>query len=345
MTDLHCLVDESLPHSINQSRFAPFLPKDIGRIRRPNSALQCPYFMWFKNLQIYRLTKPLEVEPQELSELLSAAAFVPCSSQEPTSSGWVPPLGNLSEEFVHASNGYIMVCNKRQDKLLPASVVNEELAEKVAHIEATDARSVSRKERHALKEEIIFTLLPQAFAKSSLQFAYFSTRDQTLVLNAASVKKADEFIQDLRKAMGSLPLIPLATNNVPIDAMTKWVNNGAISHGFELGGECDLRDNVDLASVIRCKNQDLLSDEIQGHLKANMHVSKLALSWNEKIECVLDEKLGIKRLRFTDVLQEQVEHADDMASQFDADFALMSIELSAFSNALVDTLGGASATE
>jgi recombination associated protein RdgC len=76
-----------------------------------------------------------------------------------------------------------------------------------------------------------------------------------------------------------------------------------------------------------------------------MQVSKLALSWNEKIECVLDEKLAIKRLRFTDVVQEQVENADDMAAQFDADFAMMTLELSAFTKALVDALGGASATE
>lgn len=297
--------------------------------------------MWFKNLQVYRLTKPFELEPQQLGELLAEHAFTPCSSQQPSTTGWVSPMGSLSEEFVHVANGYIMICNKRQDKLLPASVVNEELAEKVSQMQETEARSIPRKERSTLKEEIIFSLLPRAFTKSSLQFAYFSVADQTLVVNASSVKKAEEFLHDLRIAIGSLAVIPLASKNTPIDAMTNWVKQGTLSQTFELGGECDLRDNVELASVIRCKNQDLRSDEIQSHLNSNMHVSKLALIWDEKIECVVDETLAIKRLRFSDVVQDQVDNADDVAAQFDADFAMMTLTISEFISALVDSLGGA----
>ena len=50
-------------------------------------------------------------------------------------------------------------------------------------------------------------------------------------------------------------------------------------------------DNADISSVIRCKNQDLAAAEIVNHLKTGMHVSKLALNWQQRLDFVLDDKL------------------------------------------------------
>jgi recombination associated protein RdgC len=298
--------------------------------------------MWFKNLQLYRFTQPIEITAELLSEQLSEHCFEPCGSQELSRAGWVSPLGRHSEALVHESNGYFMVCSKRQDKILPSSVVNDFLEEQVQEIELAESRKVSRKERGSIKEEVIFSLMPKAFPRSSLQFAYISLRDNLLVINAASEKRAEDLIHDLREALGSLPLIPLVAKNLPIDLMTQWVNSGELTDNFELGEECELRDNADASGVIRCKNQNLSSEEILNHLKTGMHVSKLALSWHERLEFMLDEKMAIKRLRFTDLIQEKAAEAevDDVAGQFDVDFSIMTLELSQFVEALMSALGG-----
>ena len=57
---------------------------------------------------------------------------------------------------------------------------------------------------------------------------------------------------------------------------------------------------------------------------------------------MVDEKLGIKRLKFGDVVQEKAadENADDAVQQFDVEFALMTLELSAFIAAIVEAFGG-----
>ncbi|MCP4982238.1 MAG: recombination-associated protein RdgC [Gammaproteobacteria bacterium] len=303
--------------------------------------------MWFKNLQLYRFTKPFELDAETLGQQLEQHGFVPCGSQDSTRSGWVPPLGRHSSEFVHVTNGYLMICSKRQDKLLPAAVINEALEEKVMQIEEREARNMPRKERSSLRDEVVFSLLPKAFVRSSLQFAYISPRDNMLVVNAASAKRAEELLQDLRDALGSLSVIPLLSKHQPIEVMTQWVNSGQPAQGFELGEECELRDNADISCVIRCKNQDLATAEIVNHLKTGMHVSKLALNWQQRIECVLDEKLIIKRLRFSDMLQEQANEveADDAAARFDVDFSIMALELSAFIKALVSAFGGEQPTE
>lgn len=298
--------------------------------------------MWFKSIQAYRFTKPFNLTAEALNEQLAEHAFVPCGSQDLKRMGWVPPLGRHGSEFVHAANGYLMVCLKRQDKLLPPAVVNEELEEKALAIEESEARKLPRKERMNLKDEIIFSLLPKAFARSSLQFAYISPKDNTLVVDASSAKRAEELLSELRDAIGSLSVIPLTAKNQPIDVMTTWLNNAQSDEGFVLGEECELRDNADIKSIIRCKNQDLAAAEIVNHLKTGMHVSKLALAWQERIECVIDENLGIKRLRFSDLLHEKATEveADDAAQQFDVDFSIMSLELSGFLKSLISAMGG-----
>ena len=64
-------------------------------------------------------------------------------------------------------------------------------------------------------------------------------------------------------------------------------------------------------------------------------------TWDDRISFLLTEKLEIKRLAFLDLLKEEAEkgaeHADE---QFDADFALMTGELSRFLPQLVAALGG-----
>jgi recombination associated protein RdgC len=299
--------------------------------------------MWFKNLQIYRFSQPFELDATTLGQQLEEQAFLPCGSQDTTRSGWAPPLGRHGSEFVHATNGYLMICLKRQDKLLPAAVINEELEQKALEIESREARQLPRKERRALRDEVYFSLLPRAFVRSSLQFAYISPRDQLLVVDAASAKRAEDLLQSLRDTLGSLSVLPLASKHQPIDVMTRWISSGQSESGFESGEECELRDNANINSVIRCKNQDLASTEIVNHLKTGMHVSKLALNWQQRLEFVLDEKLTVKRLRFADMVQEQASEieADDAAARFDVDFSIMALELSAFIAALIDAFGGA----
>lgn len=298
--------------------------------------------MWFKNLQVYRFTKPFELTAEQLSEQLEQHSFQPCGSQELSRYGWVPPLGHHGSDYVHAAGGYIMICAKKQDKVLPAAVVNEMLAEKVVAIQTEDGRGVGRKERQNLKEEITFELLPRAFTRSSLQFAYISVSEGLLVVNAASASRAEELVSYLRESIGSVPVIPFTANNTPQHMMTEWVKTAQLPAGFELGHECELRDPSDEAAVIRCKHQDLSSAEINSHLQAGMFVSKLGLSWSGGIEFMVDDQLAIKRLNFSDIIQEKADQVDaqDAAEQFDVDFTIMTLELSALISAVIDAFGG-----
>lgn len=303
--------------------------------------------MWFKNLLIYRFTKPFTLTADEVDEKLGENAFTPCNSQDPASYGWTMPLGSQGSQYVHSANGYIMICAKKQEKILPAAVVNEVLADKLEEIKSQEDRRPGRKERTDLKEEIIFSLMPRAFTRSSRVFAYIAPAEGLLIVDAGSHNKAEELMVHLRESLGSLPVIPIKAKNVAQHAMTEWLTNGSAPQGFELGGECELRDKADDSAVIRCKNQNLCSTEINNHIQAGMFVNKLALHWVGDIDFVVDDQLTIKRLSFGDLVQEKIgeTNADSAAEQFDVDFNIMTGEFAKFIPAVLDAFGGEDTAE
>lgn len=304
-------------------------------------------YMWFKNLLIYRFTKPFTLTAEEVNERLAEKSFTPCNSQDVASYGWTLPLGSQGSEYVHVSNGCIMVCAQKQEKILPASVVNEVLADKLEEIKLAEDRIPGRKERTELKDEIIFSLIPRAFTRSNRLFAYIAPEQRLLIVNAASHNKAEELLNFLRESLGSLPVIPLKAKNVAQHQMTEWLVQGSAPAGFELGGECELRDKADESSVIRCKNQNLCAAEISSHIQAGMFVNKIALRWTGDIEFVVDDQLAIKRLNFGDLIQDKVGdvHTESATEQFDVDFAIMSAEFATFIPAVLDAFGGEDVSE
>lgn len=302
--------------------------------------------MWFKNLRLYRLTDDFTLSPEELNSKLESFCFNPCGNLDPLRYGFEPPLGRDSEEFVHVTNGYIMICAKKQEKILPSGVVKEHLEEKIAAIREAEGRPVGRKERDTMKDEVIFSLLPKAFTKSSLDYAYIAPQEKLIVVNASSAKRAEDLISKLREALGSLRCVPLTLKHQPIQVMTHWLTQGFASEGFAFGEEAELQATKD-GRVVRVKKLDLTSHELKNHLESGMHASKLALMWNESINFILDDQLGIKRVKFDDLISEQANerNPESRAEQFDADFAIMSMELKKFFDALLDAFGGESSPE
>ena len=299
--------------------------------------------MWFKNLRLYRLTEAWALSAEDLAEKLEDFKFNPCGSLDPMRYGFVPPLGNHGTDFVHATNGFIMICAKKQEKLLPGGVIKEQLEEKVLAISEAESRPVGRKERDTMKDEIIFSLLPKAFTRSSLDYAYIAPQEGWIVVNASSSKRAEDLLSKLREALGSLRCLPVTPKNIPTQVMTHWLRESQAPHQFELGEDCELQATKD-GRVVRTKKLDLTSSEVRNHLESGMHVSKISLCWKESISFTVDDQLSIKRVKFEDVIADKANerNPESKAEQFDADFAVMTLELKNFISALLAAFGGES---
>ncbi|QDO75058.1 recombination-associated protein RdgC [Aeromonas caviae] len=298
--------------------------------------------MWFKNLQVYRFTRPFELTAEQLETQLEECAFTPCGSQDLSRFGWTRPLGKFGRTLTHVANGQILLCARREDKILPTAVIKEALAEKVEAIEYEQGRALKKKEKEALKEELLHTLLPRAFSRTSQTFAWINPADGLLMVDASSAKKADDVLALLRKSIGSLPVVPVALKNPPEITMTEWLSKSIVPAPFLLEDESELRSAQQHGGIARFKQQDLMTDEVKNHLANDKLVTKLALSWGESISFVLGDDLSIKRLKFSEELREQNDDvtSEDPAARLDADFALVTGELSQFIPALFNALGG-----
>jgi recombination associated protein RdgC len=298
--------------------------------------------MWFKNLVLYRLTQPFDLSPEELEEKLAEKPFRSLAGMEPSFTGWTEPLGQEGQQLVHVSGNCWMLCARKEEKILPAAVVRELVEARAAEIEEKEGRDVRAKERRELKETILLEMMPRAFSKSSRQYAYIDIRQGWLVVDTASAGRAEEIIDLLRECLETFPVVPLQVGEAPDAVMTEWLTHDSSPSELQIEDECELRDPVEEGGIIRMRREDLFSDETRVHLQAGKRVMRLALTWEERISFVLDEKFQIKRLRFQDaVLDEAGESgAETPAERLDADFALMTLEFSRFLPHLVELLGG-----
>ena len=293
--------------------------------------------MWFKNLKLYALTEQITLEEDTLSSQLEEFAFRPCGNQDLATMGWTAPIQQGSD-LLHSADGRIWISLKKQERLLPSTVVAAELAAKVEKIEAETGAPVAKKTQQDMKQEVIHQLLPQAFTKDSFTHGFISVKDNLVVVDAGSDGKAEAFLAMFRKAIGSLPVVPLARQSVEAH-MTLWLKQGPMPEGFALLEEAELKHPDEDGGIVRCKKQDLTADEITHHLDAGKLVQKLAIEWDETLTAVIQEDLTIKRLKFSDVLREQNEDIpkDQQMARLDADFALMTGEIVRFAQALQNT--------
>ncbi|MCG5499848.1 recombination-associated protein RdgC [Ectothiorhodospira lacustris] len=300
----------------------------------------------FKNARLFRLEDALGLDAMALEQQLTNRRFQPCGPLTLSTMGWSEPLGGETQALVHEAAGCLLICAKRQERLLPASVVAEVLEERVSDIETAEGRTVGRAERRQLKEAVTAELLPQSFTRSRRILAYVDTVAHWVVVDAASERMAEDLVSLLRETLGTLPASLLRPSVPPPTLMTRWVSEGRGEQGFELGDACELRDPKDKQSVVRCRGQDLAGDEIATHLQAGKQVTQLALEWEQRLSLVLAEDLSLKRLRLTDELIEDsgVLEADDPAARFDAEFTLLIHEMRGLLERL-DGLFGLSSSE
>lgn len=298
--------------------------------------------LWFKNLRVFRLKSALNVAEAELTQQLSAYRFMPCGSQDQQKTGWISPLGENDDSLVHISNGQILLCLGKEEKILPATVIKQTLNARINEIESQQQRTLKKTERETLKDEVIHSLLPRAFSKTSKIWLWIDTTAEYIYVDSASAKKAEECLALLRKSLGSLPVIPL-TLITPIElSLTEWVRKGAAPSSFTLLDEAELKSGLEEGGIIRCKKQLLVCDEIAHHIESGKRVTQLALDWREQIHFILNDEGSLKRIKFSDTLREQNEdiNREEAALRFDADFVLMSGELAQLIEQLVAALGG-----
>ncbi|HEX8590663.1 recombination-associated protein RdgC [Pseudomonas sp.] len=299
--------------------------------------------MFFRNLLVYRITQAMEIDAAAIEQALASKRARPCGRQELETYGFVAPVGGGEDApLLHVVGGFLYLVAKKSARNLPGAVVRDAVTEKVKDIEERQARKVYKKERDQLKDEVIQQLLPHAFVRHSTTRALIMPEQGLIVVDSASPKVAEDLLSTLRECIGSLPVRPLTVKIAPTAMVTEWVKQQRAGEGFFVLDECEMRDTTEDGGIVRCKRQDLTSDEIQLHLSAGKLVTQLALAWQDKLSFMLDDKLVIKRLKFEQILHDKADDdgGNDDAGQKDATLLIMGATFAEFIPELAEKLGG-----
>ncbi|MCK9539729.1 recombination-associated protein RdgC [Dokdonella sp.] len=286
--------------------------------------------MFFRNLTLFRFPESTSQSLENLEDDLDQHRLRACGPLELATRGFVSPYGRGdAEALVHRQDAAALVAVGSEERLLPSVVVNEALAERIAEIHAREGRRPGGKERKRLKEEVFSELLPRAFVRPSRRSAYLDGKAGWFVVDTASRKAAEEAVSAVRDALGRFPATPMTPEESPRTLMTGWLTEAALPEGLALGEECELRDPAEAGAIVRCRRQDLESDEMREHLKAGKQVFQLGLVFADRMSFVLGEDLVLRKLKFHDVVLDQLDEgtAESARAEIDAGFALMRLEL------------------
>ncbi|OGS93564.1 MAG: recombination-associated protein RdgC [Gallionellales bacterium GWA2_59_43] len=295
--------------------------------------------MWFKNIFVYRLPADCAITVDALQEKLALKQLQPCGGLDKQSRGWVSCHGD--DRFAIATNQQILFALGVEQKLLPATVINRFAKERVADIEAQQGFKVGRKGQKEIKEAVTEELLPKAFALQRTTYAWLDPVNGRLIIEAASSAKAEELLEQLNKSVDDLPVQLLHTELSPVAAMTDWLSGGEAPAGFTIDRELELRATGESRATVRYANHALEGEEILAHIAAGKRVTRLGMTWNDRISFVLNEQMQIKRIDFLDIIKEQsTTLADSEDEKFYLDFTLMTGELAKMLTDLIDALGG-----
>ncbi|CAG9416093.1 recombination-associated protein RdgC [Providencia alcalifaciens] len=296
---------------------------------------------FFKNAIVYRMTRDIQISSDELEAQLKNLEFSPCGSQDMMKVGWTNPI-KTGEALTHSVGNQILIVAKREEKKLPTDVIKKELQAKIDKLETEQGRRLKKTEKDSLKDEVVQDLLPRAFSKESTVSVWIDNDNQRIIVDASSAKRAEDTLALLRKTLGSLPVVPL-TMKTPIElTLTDWLRDGVIPQGFNLTDEAELKVMLAEGGIARFKKQDLVSDEIASHIEAGKLVTKLSLDWNDTIQFTLCDDCSLKKIKFSDMLKAQNDDIDreDIAQRFDADFVLLTSEMTRLIDAVIQSLGG-----
>ncbi len=292
--------------------------------------------MWFKQAQFFQLETSVVSTPDAVRETLVDYAFQGCLPSMSYAVGWAPPIDEEEAPLALTVNGCTMICLQIEEKILPTIVIRQELQKKIKEIEAEEGRKVYHKEKQNLKDELLITLMPRAFTKLSKIYAYIDSQHRRLVLGTTNAKKTEQFLVLFRKTFGDVVEALELPKISPI--LTSWLQQKNCPQSLSIEKACVLQDVQQQRRVIRCREQDLLADNILSFLQDGCEVKQLAMNWHDRVDFMILDDLSLQSIKYADEIIQQVKdmEAGTKQQQFCADFLLMTETLVALFNDLYE---------
>ena len=278
--------------------------------------------MMFRNVRYYRIGSGWPKSEELISEALRSAEFKPCGPMTERSSGWVPVYPDAGDALARRVNGTDLIRMRSQSRVLPPSVVNEELEARVEDYSQRMKEAPGPREKRRLKAETRDELLPKAMLKSDRVWGYIDSKENLIGIDALQASVAERFLRRLGAAMPIANVRPLQFNKPVGEFLTKIFLGNAPGQ-FGVGRECRMQDAADSGSNVRWTHFDLSEKSIRDHVAEGMRLTHLAIEYDNILSCVLDQNGIISKIKFVGMDNDNGDELDPLARQ-DAEFVLIS---------------------
>ena len=299
--------------------------------------------MLFKNLILYRLPASFSLIASDLEAALERRPLQACGSFDMQTRGFV--ACGYEQRTLYTQGQQHLLCLGVEQKLLPASIVNQVAKERALELEQQQGHPVGRRQMRELKARVGDELRARALTRRRTTFAWIDLSGGWLVVNTASNSRAEELVETLRETLGTLPVVPHGTQHAPGGSMAAWLTHGDAPGRFTIAEDLELQAIDGNGATVRYARHPLDSAEIRHHLESGKTPTRLGLTWNGRIAFLLHQNLHVKRVQFLDVYKDDNAKGENPHEQFDIDFALMTGELRQLLDELTEVLGGAQSAD
>ena len=282
--------------------------------------------MYFKNAIAFPFRG--EISLDELEEKLLTRRFASCGSHDAESYGWTPAHDG---RLVYPVGFIWMIALKVQRKLLPGAVIRQHVEKLAAKIEEEQGHKPGRAQRKELKEQALLELLPKAFVRDAVTYAYIDPNAKLLVIDASTVNKSDDVVSMLIQCGVDIGLRKMRFGISPSAFMSSVLLGGA-GEEWALGKDCDLKE-ADQGGELHYRHLNF--EGVEDHLAAGKVPVKLALVYEERVSVVLTQAGHLKKIKVLDVAAEDAGGAEDA---FDGEAAVNAAEITRVIQALRHTL-------
>lgn len=292
----------------------------------------------FRNLRLYRLHSDWPDSEEALSQKLYNVEFKPCGPYAERSMGFEPPAGEGDVSLARRVGGADLFRLRTQTRLLPNAAISEALDERIEQFRSRTQRDPSRKEKRDLKDEVHAELKPRALLKSDRTWGFYLRSEKLLGLDTTSETEAERCLEEIRSALGSLQVTPLAFKE-PVSRLLTQVFLGGGSASFVAGRECRMVDPSTGVASVTWLNIDLGEPSVQKHVRDGLKIDRLGVEFDSVLSCVIGQDAVIRKLKLEGAETDD-DPEDDPLANLDAQFVVITGLVKRLVTALKKELGG-----
>lgn len=281
-----------------------------------------------KSLTVYRSPKGWVPDLEKLKNNLS----------NPEKMGYQWKVLRNDDPFITVGDNTLIVCEK-QEKLLPASVINRELKIRAEKQMQLQGYKVGKKQMRDLKEQITAELYAKAFTTIKPVAVWIDQKADLLCIETTSDSMADDVYMRLARDMDyrGYRLQP----DQSVDAFMKnlILSDDSSIGNFSLGRSCVLQDAESGSKRITYKNEALDTGVVSNYVLQGKKPVKLEIALGLG-DCffMIDTRFVVSKITLPDLVENRSEFDTD-DDYFDSEFTIRAGQCRGIIFSLLEELG------